>query len=100
MIMIGSLFAGHDESPGDLITIDNNKYKSYYGSASYNQKGKRRNIEGKEILVPYKGSINETLNEMQQDLQSSISYSGGKNLSSIKEVDYVVLKNLIFNGDY
>jgi len=100
MIMIGSLFAGHDESPGDLILIDNNKYKSYYGSASYNQKGKRRNIEGKEILVPYKGSINDTLDEMRQDLQSSISYSGGKDLNSIKDVDYVILKNSIFNGDY
>ena len=60
-IMVGSLFAGHKESPGDLILVDNVKYKSYYGSASYNQKGKLRNIEGKEILVPYKGSIKDTL---------------------------------------
>ena len=80
--------------------IDNNKYKSYYGSASYNQKGQKRNIEGKEILVPFKGAISDTLNEMQQDLQSSISYSGGKDLESIKKVDYIVLKNSIFNGDY
>lgn len=100
MIMIGSLFAGHQESPGDLIMIDNNKYKSYYGSASYNQKGQKRNIEGKEILVPFKGAISDTLNEMQQDLQSSISYSGGKDLEAIKKVDYIVLKNSIFNGDY
>jgi GMP reductase len=59
-----------------------------------------KNIEGKEILVPYKGSIINTLNEMQQDLQSSISYSGGKDLSSLREVDFVILKNSIFNGDY
>ncbi|WP_026391257.1 GMP reductase [Haploplasma modicum] len=100
MIMIGSLFAGHEESPGQLIEIDGNKFKSYYGSASYNQKGEMKNIEGKEILVPYKGSIINTLNEMQQDLQSSISYSGGKDLSSLREVDFVILKNSIFNGDY
>jgi len=36
---------------------------------------------------------------MQQDLQSSISYSGGKDLEAIRKVDYVIVKNSIFNGD-
>ena len=100
MIMIGSLFAGHEQSPGKLVEENNNLYKSYYGSASFNQKGTQTNIEGKHILVPYKGNISNTLLEMKQDLQSSISYSGGNNLDSIKEVDYVIIKNSIFNGDY
>ena len=100
MIMIGSLFAGHKESPGELIEQDGKTYKSYYGSASVYQKGTPTNIEGKKILVPYKGSIHDTLVEMQQDLQSSISYAGGKDLEAIKSVDYVVIKNSIFNGDF
>lgn len=100
MIMIGSLFAGHEESPGELVIEDKKQYKSYYGSASANQKGSQTNIEGKHILVPYKGSIIDTLTAMQQDLQSSISYSGGNKLDSIREVDYVIIKNSIFNGDY
>ncbi|VEU80602.1 GMP reductase [Haploplasma axanthum] len=100
MVMIGSLFAGHDETPGELVEKNGEKFKSYYGSASFNQKGTKTNIEGKHILVPYKGSIIDTLNEMQQDLQSSISYSGGKDLDAIRKVDYVIIKNSIFNGDF
>ncbi|MER1989568.1 MAG: GMP reductase, partial [Solibacillus isronensis] len=37
--------------------------------------------------------------EMEQDLQSSISYAGGKTLSAIRNVDYAIVKNSIFNGD-
>src|SRR5690554_5349112 len=61
MIMIGSLFAGHDESPGELVIKEDGKYKDYYGSASQSQKKTAENIEGKYILIPYKGSINDTL---------------------------------------
>ena len=100
LVMIGSLFAGHNESPGELIEEDGKNYKSYYGSASVYQKGVPTNIEGKKILVPYKGPIINTLTEMQQDLQSSISYAGGNNLGALKTVDYVVIKNSIFNGDF
>lgn len=99
MVMIGSLFAGHEESPGTTVEVDGIKMKEYFGSASEYQKGERKNVEGKKMLVPYKGSIHDTLIEMQQDLQSSISYAGGKDLAAIRHVDYVVVKNSIFNGD-
>lgn len=99
MVMIGSLFAGHEESPGITVEVDGQQMKEYFGSASQYQKGEKRNVEGKKMLVPYKGSIKETLIEMQEDLQSSISYAGGKDLDAIKHVDYVVVKNSIFNGD-
>ncbi|MDK6836781.1 IMP dehydrogenase, partial [Klebsiella pneumoniae] len=56
MVMIGSLFAGHLESPGNIITIDNKTYKQYWGSASAVQKGAYNNVEGKQLLVPYRGS--------------------------------------------
>ena len=98
MVMVGSLFAGHDESPGDLIEQDGKMYKEYFGSASAYQKGEHKNVEGKRIVVPHKGPIKGTLDEMKQDLQSSISYAGGKDLESIRKVDYVVVKNSIFNG--
>lgn len=99
MVMIGSLFAGHEESPGETIVIDGKTMKEYFGSASEYQKGERKNVEGKKMLVPYKGHIKDTLIEMEQDLQSSISYAGGKDLNAIRKVDYVVVKNSIFNGD-
>lgn len=99
MCMIGSLFAGHDENPGRVIEQDGKKYKEYFGSASQYQKGEYKNVEGKKLLVPYRGSIKATLNEMHEDLQSAISYAGGKQLAALRKVDYVIVKNSIFNGD-
>ncbi len=63
------------------------------------KKGERKNVEGKKMFVEHKGSLKDTLIEMEQDLQSSISYAGGTKLESIRTVDYVVVKNSIFNGD-
>ncbi len=99
MVMIGSLFAGHEESPGESYEKDGKRYKEYFGSASEFQKGEKRNVEGKKMYVEHKGPLMDTLIEMEQDLQSSISYAGGKTLEAIRKVDYVVVKNSIFNGD-
>ena len=99
MVMIGSLFAGHEESPGETIEKDGKLFKEYFGSASEFQKGERKNVEGKKMLVEHKGSLVDTLIEMEQDLQSSISYAGGNKLEAIRHVDYVIVKNSIFNGD-
>lgn len=99
MVMIGSLFAGHEESPGEMKEEDGILYKEYFGSASEHQKGEHKNVEGKKIWIKYKGKLDDTLMEMQQDLQSSISYAGGKDVDAIRKVDYVVVKNSIFNGD-
>ncbi|MEO4055315.1 GMP reductase [Solibacillus sp. CAU 1738] len=99
MVMIGSLFAGHEESPGETIEIDGKLVKEYFGSASEFQKGEKKNVEGKKMYVEHKGSLKDTLTEMEQDLQSSISYAGGTKLDAIRNVDYVIVKNSIFNGD-
>ncbi|HHB0733559.1 TPA: GMP reductase [Enterococcus faecalis] len=99
MVMIGSLFAGHEESPGETKVEDCIVYKEYFGSASEFQKGEKKNVEGKKIWLRHKGKLADTLVEMQQDLQSSISYAGGRDLEAIRKVDYVIVKNSIFNGD-
>ncbi|REH83715.1 GMP reductase [Staphylococcus felis] len=99
MVMIGSLFAAHEESPGETVEIEGKKYKEYFGSASEYQKGERKNVEGKKMFVEHKGSLKDTLIEMQEDLQSSISYAGGKDVDALRKVDYVIVRNSIFNGD-
>jgi GMP reductase len=91
MVMIGSLFAGHEESPGQTVEVDGKLYKEYYGSASDFNKGEYKHVEGKRILEPIKGNLAGTLIEMEQDVQSSISYSGGKKLMDIRKVNYVTL---------
>ena len=91
MVMIGSLFAGHEESPGKTVEVDGEMFKEYYGSASDFNKGEYKHVEGKRILEPIKGKLANTLIEMEQDVQSSISYSGGTKLMDIRKVNYVTL---------
>ncbi len=88
-IMAGSLFAGYDESAGNVVEIDNRHYKEYFGSASQFGKDKYEHVEGKKILVEYKGPMGHLLDELIQDLQSSISYAGGKDLSAFNNCDFV-----------
>ena len=91
MVMIGSMLAGHEESPGQTVEVDGKLYKEYYGSASDFNKGEYKHVEGKRILEPVKGKLANTMVEMEQDVQSSISYSGGKKLMDIRKVNYVTL---------
>jgi GMP reductase len=91
MVMIGSLFAGHEESPGKTVEVDGKLFKEYYGSASDFNKGEYKHVEGKRILEPIKGRLADTLVEMEQDVQSSISYAGGRALMDIRKVNYVTL---------
>ena len=91
MVMIGSLLAGHEESPGKTVEVDGKLFKEYYGSASDFNKGEYKHVEGKRILEPVKGRLADTLREMEEDVQSSISYSGGRKLLDIRKVNYVTL---------
>jgi len=91
MVMIGSMLAGHEESPGQTVEVDGKRYKEYYGSASDFNKGEYKHVEGKRILEPIKGKLENTLTEMQEDIQSSISYAGGTKLMDIRRVNYVTL---------
>jgi GMP reductase len=91
MVMIGSLFAGHEESPGKTVEVNGEMFKEYYGSASDFNKGEYKHVEGKRILEPIKGKLSETLQEMKEDVQSSISYAGGMKLMDIRKVNYVIL---------
>ena len=78
MVMIGSLLAGLVESPGQTVEVDGKLFKEYYGSASDFNKGEYKHVEGKRILEPVKGTLEATLREMEEDLQSAISYAGGR----------------------
>lgn len=96
MVMAGSMFAGYDESAGDIIEVsmDGKKphqYKEYYGSASQYNKGEYKNVEGKKILVDYKGSMEKLLRELKEDLQSSVSYAGGKVLEDLTKAELLTI---------
>jgi GMP reductase len=86
MVMAGSLFAGYDQSAGNMIEIEEDKkYKEYYGSASKYNKEELKNIEGRKILIPYRGDMSKLLKELREDLQSSISYLGCDDVNQIRD---------------
>ena len=91
MVMAGGLFAACTDSPASVININGLDHKAYFGSASVENKGHNNNVEGKLNQIPNNGmTYGEKLNEITQDLQSSISYAGGKTLSCLTqdEVQY------------
>ncbi len=91
-VMLGGMLAGHDENPGELITTEDGDFKEFFGSASAEQKGEHKHVEGKRMLIPYRGSLQTTLTALKQHLQSFISYSGGDNLSALTTVPHVRLR--------
>ena len=87
-VMCGSILAGHDESPGELVIAeDGQKYKTYYGMASetavkkYNE-GKMgyRTAEGKKVLIKLKGPLDTTIEDINGSLRSACSYTDSRNL--------------------
>ena len=98
-IMMGSIFAGTDESPGKKIKIKNKYYKRYRGMGSIgamsagssnryfqkNHKDKSKFVaEGVDGRVEYKGKVSKIIYQLQGGLRSSMGYIGAKNLSDIK----------------
>lgn len=88
-VMCGKMFSECVDSPAP---IDNKGFKMYYGSASSHNKKHRNNIEGTLISVESNHmNYSEKLKEIQQDLQSSVSYSGGNKLYEIRNAKHVLI---------
>lgn len=90
MVMAGSIFASCTDSPAISSNINGVPHKAYFGSASFENKGHNKNIEGKLTNIISNGmTYQDKLEEIKQDIQSSISYSGGNNLNSLYDIEYI-----------
>lgn len=98
-VMLGSLLAGTDESPGELITYQNKCYKAYRGMgsiAAMNQGSSDRYLqenirqikkyipEGVEAMVPYKGKLNDVIIQLIGGLRASMGYTGNINIENLR----------------
>ena len=108
-IMAGSLFAGTDESPGEVFLFQGRSYKSYRGMGSlgamargsadrYFQDEINESIklvpEGIEGRIPYKGPVSNVLFQLTGGLKSGMGYTGSKDLSSLrKNAKFIRLTN-------
>lgn len=83
MVMAGGLFSRLIDSPAEVV----NGHKVYFGSASQFNKGEYRNVEGiKRTFELDTMTYSDKLMEIEQDLQSAVSYAGGKVLQDIQKV--------------
>jgi GMP reductase len=90
--MCGSIMAGYDENGGKTVLIDGERKYIYYGSASWSNKGHNSHIEGTEIIIDYKGSMNEFLYDLECSLKSSVSYAGKTRLMDIKGTPMISIR--------
>lgn len=98
-VMIGSLLAGTDESPGEFIIYNGRRFKSYRGMGSigamrqgssdryFQENAEERKLvaEGIEGMVPYKGPLTEFLFQLTGGLRSGMGYCGAKDLTELRE---------------
>jgi GMP reductase len=90
MAMAGGLFASCMDSPASVVEINGEFHKAYFGSASYENKKHRNHIEGKLNKIKNNGmTYEQKLKEIKQDLQSSISYAGGKDINILQKTKYL-----------
>ena len=89
MIMAGGIFTQCIDSPTETTMINGQLLKKYYGSASAENKGHSNNVEGFTTFNPVNGmTYYQKLLEIEQDLQSAISYAGGTTLNALKYVEW------------
>jgi len=104
VVMMGSMFAGVDESPGETIIYESRKYKSYRGMGSIGamKKGSKDRYfqdveddinklvpEGIEGRVPFKGYLSEVVHQMTGGLRAAMGYCGAENVDALKTAEFV-----------
>ena len=108
VVMMGSVFAGTEESPGDTIIYEGRKFKEYRGMGSLGAMSqgsgdryfqdveadvKKYVPEGIEGRVAYKGNISEIIYQYVGGLRSGMGYCGAKNIKALQQATFVKITN-------
>ena len=107
-VMLGGMFAGHDEGGGTLVHVKNTlepKFVSFYGMSSKAANDKHfgglkdyRSSEGREVLVPYRGRISDTVQDILGGLRSACTYVGASKLKHLSKCTTFVRVNQQYNN--
>lgn len=99
-VMLGGMFAGHDESEQECVEKNGEKFLVHYGSSSREAMEKHQNgkafykaSEGKQILIPYRGSVKNTVEEILGGLRSTCTYVGARELKELPKRTTFLLVN-------
>jgi GMP reductase len=118
-VMLGSLLAGHDEGGGEIITehhttnqvtaegnpiFNTKQFVQFYGMSSETANDKHfgglkeyRSSEGRTVKVPYRGSVNKTVQDIAGGLRSACTYVGANNLKQLSKCTTFVRVNNQYN---
>ena len=91
-VMLGGMFAGHDESGGEIVEEDGEKFRLFYGMSSQTAMDKHsggvaeyRSSEGKTVKVPYKGAVAVTVKDILGGVRSTCTYVGASQLRELSK---------------
>ncbi|MDO9614785.1 MAG: GMP reductase [Bacteroidota bacterium] len=91
-VMLGGMLAGHDESGGSTIKRDGKTYKQFYGMSSATAMDKHaggvadyRASEGKTVQVPYRGKVENTIQDILGGIRSTCTYVGASQLKELSK---------------
>lgn len=91
-VMLGGMFAGHDESGGDTVERGGKKYRQFYGMSSETAMDKHvggvanyRASEGKTVEVPYRGPVEDTILDILGGIRSTCTYVGASTLKELSK---------------
>jgi GMP reductase len=103
-VMAGGIFAGHDESGGDLVERDGKRYKQFYGMSSKVAMEKHhggmadyRASEGKAVEVPYRGAVAGTIAQVLGGVRSACTYVGASALKELSKRTTFIRVNQVVN---
>jgi len=106
-VMSGSMFAGHNESGGELIVEGEKTYKVFYGMSSSNAMNKYsggvakyKSSEGKAVKIEHRGPVEETILNIQGGIRSCMTYLGAKKIKDIPKCASFVRVNRQLNQIY
>lgn len=108
-VMLGGMFAGHDESGGEMVEINGEKFRQFYGMSSKTAMEKYaggvaeyRASEGKTVTIPYRGPVEATVRDILGGVRSTCTYVGASRLKELtKRTTFIRVQeqhNQVFGG--
>ena len=106
-VMMGGQFAGHDENPGAIIEENGKKYKEFYGMSSthamnkhYGGKKQYRTSEGRHLKIPYRGALQDTVDDYLGGVRSMCTYIGADYIGKIPDNTTFRIVGQQFNSSF
>jgi GMP reductase len=106
-VMLGGMFAGHDEGSGKIVKSNGSKFIEFYGSSSdtankkhYGGLSDYRSSEGRTVRVKYRGKIKDTILNILGGLRSSCTYVGAPSLKQLSKCTTFVRVTKQFNDTF